>query len=387
MNRRRDTEARLRRLSERPLPGEGDARERGWAVVSAAYAGRPPAGASRPRALRPLLLAAAVALLVLAVALTPAGARVGDWIEQRFSAEPREGAPAFAALPAGRVLTVARDGAWVVRPNGSLREVGAFSEAGWSARGKYVIGIRGRRLVAVTPEGDLRWTVTRPRPVHHAAWSGGEGYRVAYLEGATLRTVAGNGVGDHPVRRAAAAVTPAWRPGPGWVLTYAGAGGVIETVDVDSRRRLWARGTEGTPLQLAWTRDGRRLVALFADRLRVYDRRGRPLTSRPLRRARTLALHPGGRRAAVTVGTSRTGRVLTVPLGARGAPRSLFDGFGRIEGLAWSPDGRRLLVAWREADQWLLLGPRRRVRAMSQVSDEVGRRAGFPGVAGWCCPR
>ncbi len=387
MSRRREVETRLRRLSERPLPGEGDARERGWAVISAAYAGRP-STTSRPRAMRPLALAAAAAavLVALAVALSPAGARMGNWIEQRFTPAPDMATPAFAELPGGRVLLVGRDKAWVARQDGSLQGVGAFSEAGWSPRGKFVIGVRGRRLVAVTPTGDLRWTVTRPRPVHHPAWSGGEGFRVAYLEGTTLRAVVGDGTADRLVRRAAAPVTPAWRPGSGWVVSYAGAGGLIETVDVDSRRRLWARRTGGELRGLAWTRDGRRLVALFAGGVRVYDRRGRPLLSRPLERARTLALHPSGRRAAVTVGGRRGTRVVDVTLGRRVASRSLFDGFGRVDGLAWSPDGRRLLLSWRDADQWLLLGPRRRVRALSRVSDEVSAGAGFPRVAGWCCP-
>ena len=191
MSPRRRTEARLRRVAERPLPGEADARERGWSVIAAAYAERAPAS-SRPRALRPLAVAvaAAAALLVVAVTLTPAGARVGDWIEQRFERE--DATPAFAGLPrGGDVLSVARGGAWVVRPNGSIQQVGAFSQAGWSPRGKFVIGVRGRRLVAVTPTGDVRWTVTRPRPVHDPAWSGGLGYRVAYLEAKTLRVVVG----------------------------------------------------------------------------------------------------------------------------------------------------------------------------------------------------
>ena len=265
--------------------------------------------------------------------------------------------------------------------------MGAFSQAGWSPRGKYVIGVRGRRLVAVTPVGDVRWTVNRPGRVHDPAWSGGLGYRVAYLEGTTLRAVVGNGTGDRLVRRAAASVTPAWRPGPQWVVTYAGASGLIETVDVDSRRRLWARRTREEPVALAWTRDGRRLVALFGDRLRVYDRRGRPVLSRPLQEARTLAVHPDGRRAAVAAGGRNGTRVLNVPLRGSAPTRSLFDGFGRVEGLAWSPDGRRLLLAWRDADQWLLLGPRRKVRALSEVSGELGAGAGFPGIAGWCCPR
>ena len=380
MSPRRGTEARLRRLAERPLPGESEARERGWSVVAAAYAERPPAS-SRPRVLRPLAAAAmAAALLVVALALTPAGARMGDWIEQRFERESESGGSSFAALPrGGDVLTVARGGAWVVGADGSLQDVGAFSQAGWSPRGKFVIGVRGRRLVAVTPTGEVRWTVNRPGRVHDPAWSGGLGYRVAYLEGTTLRAVVGDGTGDRLVRRAAASVAPAWRPGARWVVSYAGAGGLIETVDVDSRRRLWARRTAEEPVALAWTRDGRRLVALFGDRLRVYDRRGRPLLSRPLQQARTLALHPDGRRAAVAAGGRNGTRVLNVPLRGSAPARSLFDGFGRVEGLAWSPDGRRLLLAWRDADQWLLLGPRRKVRALSEVSGELGAGRASPG--------
>ena len=35
-----------------------------------------------------------------------------------------------------------------------------------------------------------------------------------------------------------------------------------------------------------------------------------------------------------------------------------------MDGLAWSQDGRQLLLAWRDADQWLLLGPGGRVRPL-----------------------
>ena len=78
-------------------------------------------------------------------------------------------------------------------------------------------------------------------------------------------------------------------------------------------------------------------------------------------------------------------RVLDIPLAGAGRPRQLFQ--GDVDGLAWSRDGRRLLLAWRDADQWLLLGPNGRVRrALHGVSAELGAAGGFPRLAGWCCP-
>jgi hypothetical protein len=76
--------------------------------------------------------------------------------------------------------------------------------------------------------------------------------------------------------------------------------------------------------------------------------------------------------------------VLEVPLGG-GRPRQLF--LGGVDGLAWSRDGDRLLLAWRDSDQWLLLGPTGRVRALDGVSEELDPSGGFPRLAGWCCAR
>ena len=381
----RDAESRLRRLPDRPAPRESEAADRAWRVVEAAYAERPPRAPRRRTALR-FALAAAVVAVGLAAALTPAGAKVGDWIQERLSSDAVTEVPAFAGLPAGgKVLAVSGEGAWVVYPDGDLRRVGSFSEAGWSPHGLHVVGVRGRRLEAVAPPRTLKWSLARPRAVHHPAWSPGDGFRVAYLEGRTLRVVAGDGTDDHLVRRGAAPVTPAWRPRGGYVLTYAGVGGLIETVNADTGRRLWKRQAAEPPLALAWTGDGRRLVALSARALRVYDRRGRLLLVKRLQGARALALHPSGKRAAVTVaGRAGTG-VLAVRLRAERRPHLLVTGLGRVDGIAWSPDGRRLLVASRDTDQWLLVVPGRRVRALSGVSGELGAGAGFPRVAGWCC--
>jgi hypothetical protein len=308
---------------------------------------------------------------------------VGDWIGDRFAREERA-APAFAALPEGQpVLAISRGGAYVVRPD-STRRLGSFSQAGWSPRGLHVVGVQGRRVVALTQAATVKWTLARPHAVHDPAWSTGDGFRVAYLEGATLRVVVGTGdpATDHPVGRPAAAVTPAWRPRSDRWLTYATAEGAIETVEVDSGRVLWRSHLPAsfeTPRALAWSSRGDRLVALASRSVTVLDRHGRVRRTIALPGvARELALHPSGDRMAVVLAN----RVLEIPLDQE-RERVLFQ--GTVDGVAWSQDGRRLLVGWEGADQWLILGPGRRVRALHGVTGELGAAGGFPRVAGWCC--
>lgn len=391
------TEERLRsRLRDQPLPGEGEAAARSWPVVEAALAERAPAPRPRRLVLR-LALVAALLCAGLVAALTPAGAEVGDWIGDRFADRGDSAAPAFAGLPpGGSVLAISRTGAYAIDPDGGSQRLGSFSDAGWSPHGLHVVGVDGRRLTAVDPTGIVKWTLARRSRVHHPAWSTGLGYAVAYLEGPTLRVVTGTGdpATDRRVRRGAAAVTPAWRPQSDRVLAYATARGAIESVDVVTGRTLWrAPASAGVPLALAWSRDARRVVALSSRSVTVLGATGRVLRTVTLPgAARQLALHPSGRRAAVAVGGAGGTRVLDVPLGgaggarrSNGRPRQLFQ--GDVAGLAWSRDGRRLLLAWRDADEWLLLGPGGRVRrALHGVSAELGAAGGFPRVAGWCCP-
>jgi hypothetical protein len=405
------TEERLRsRLREQPLPAEGEAAARSWPVVKAALAERGPALRPRRVVLR-LALVAALLCVGLLAALTPAGAEVGHWIEDRFADRGGEAGPAFAGLPAGgAVLTISRSGAYAIDAEGDAQWLGAFREAGWSPRGLHVVGVNGRRLTAVDATGIVKWTLARQHRVRHPSWSTGLGYAVAYLEGRTLRVVAGTGdpSTDRALRRGAAAVTPQWVPRSDQVLTYATARGAIETLDVASGRALWRAPSAGSgrPVALAWSRNGRRLVALTSRSVTVLDASGHVLRTIALPAAgRELALHPSGRRAAVVVGGSAevggaaevgaaadlgggagSTRVLDVPLRGAGGPRQLFQ--GGVDGLAWSRDGRRLLLGWRDADEWLLLGPGGRVRrALHGVSGELGAAGGFPRVAGWCCPR
>jgi hypothetical protein len=199
------------RLRNQPLPGEAEAAARTWPVVEAALAEREPSArgaATHPRRLviRLALVAALIAVGLL-VALSPAGAWIGD----RFRDEPKKTTPAFAALPeGGPVLAISRTGAYAISPEGDAQRLGSFSEAGWSPHGEHVVGVQGRRLTAVDPLGTVKWTLVR-KHVHDPAWSTRLGFAVAYLQGQALRVVDGTGnpSTDRRVRGGAAPVTPA----------------------------------------------------------------------------------------------------------------------------------------------------------------------------------
>ena len=362
------------RLRDHPLPGEAEAAARSWPVVEAALAERSPA-ARRGRSAVRLALVFALLCAGLATALSPAGAWIGD----RFSEDRPAAKPAFAALPrGGSVLAITRSGAYAIRPDGSSRQLGAFTEAGWSPHGIHVVGVEGRRLVAVDAAGTVKWTLTGRRALHHPAWSTANGFAVAYLEGHSLKVVGGNGdpATDRVLRRDAAAVTPAWRPNSDRLLTYVTTNGAVETVDVVTRRTLW-RSRPAPSHSLAWVHN--RLVSLSSRSITVLDQSGNAVRTIALPGvARELAVHPSGRRAAVVVGN----RVVEVGL-REDFRRQLFQ--GTLDGVSWSQDGRRLLIGWRGADQWLLLGPGGRIRALHGVSRELGPAGGFPRVAGWCC--
>jgi dipeptidyl aminopeptidase/acylaminoacyl peptidase len=388
-----------RRFEEIPVPDERGAEQRGWEVVSAALEERGDR-ARRPRSgrlARRRLLAVAASAAAVAVAVTPPGAALADWLSDVVDPRGPAARPALTSLPSsGRLLVDARNGPWVVARDGSKRRLGRYSDAAWSPRGLFVVAARGRQLVALEPSGAVRWALAREAPIADPAWSP-DGFRIAYLSGGELRVVVADGSADRPVATAAPGSTPSWRPGSGHVLAYVDRADRIVAVDADSRRILWRTPTETQPTQLLWTAGGRRLVAVTARDVRVFDSRGRPLAATRMPagvRAGTAALRPGGRELAVvrTRTASGSSEVVAYRVGSGIAPaRRLFGGSGELDGLAWSPDGRWLLVGWPTADQWLFI----RSTAVSELVaiSNLGRQfdpggngaSRFPRIAGWCC--
>jgi hypothetical protein len=83
---------------------------------------------------------------------------------------------------------------------------------------------------------------------------------------------------------------------------------------------------------------------------------------------------------------NRSDVVLLDGTGAR--RRVLFTAPGTLGPIAWSPDGRLLLVAWPDADQWLFLAPERRrpTRAVADVAAQFAPgavSARFPASVQW----
>ena len=161
---------------------------------------------------------------------------------------------------------------------------------------------------------------------------------------------------------------------------------------VDSGRELWrTRPLRGGVTELAWSPDGSRLLVATAGPWLLLGRDGLLLSRRSLPAgfvADDFAWSPDGRRVAVVRRNERRSEVVLV--GPRGRARPLFTGSGRFGSVAFSPDGRRLLVPWPGADQWLFLStaPGGRIAAVANIGRQfaAGPRGGpFPDAVEWCC--
>lgn len=371
------------------VPGRDAAEERAWEVIRRAYGDRTPTPHRRPAFVRPLLAGAALAA-VAAAALSPPGRALVGEVREAIGVE--QARPSLFRLPtAGRLLVDSEAGSWVVRSDGSKRLLGStWREASWSPGGRYVVTVAGDELAALEPDGDVRWKLARPR-VRLARWGGTRvDTRVAYLSGAELRVVAGDGSADRRLARPVLAVAPAWRPGRRHVLAWVGAGGEVVAAKADSQRILWTRRA-GSVRRLEWSRDGRRLLVQGLRSLLVLDGRGRVrlrLLGREAAPVSTAALSPSGTAVAFVQKARGRSSLWVVPrLRPDGsAARRVFAGAGSFRDLAWSPDGRWLLVGWREADQWVFIRSARvrRIEAVSGITAQFDSTR-FPRVAGWCC--
>ena len=384
-----------RRLRSVHVPDEEAAGERAWSVIRAAFEEREPVSWPR-RHTRPLL-AVAVGIVILAAAVTPPGRAVVGSLRDAIGREKVVGVqraqPALFRLPArGQLLVDSPTGPWIVQPDGSKRLLHGWSSARWSPSAKYVVATRRHELAALTPHGDVRWSLARRGRVTDASWSF-EGFRVAYLNGTQLRLVIGNGQGDHMLVPRVLPVAPAWRPtGPEHMLAYVGARGEVHVVDADSRRELGSFH-EGNPEQLLWAADGTMVAARSSGLLSVFRPDGTRVVGISTRSLGIVphsipaaAFSPSGHTLAFATYDARANRssISIVPL-PNGLERRIYRGPGHFAGLSWSPDGRWLLVAWPDANQLLFLrthGPQK-ARAVSDIRRQFG--GGFPELAGWCC--
>jgi dipeptidyl aminopeptidase/acylaminoacyl peptidase len=370
-------------------PLDDGARARALGVVRAAFVEVEPA--RRPRRWAPALAVAGcvLALAVFAVAATEPGDAVARWVKDVLGVG-REGAkPALVRVPGGgRLLVSAPGSAWVVAADGSRRRLGDYAGASWSPHGRFVVAWRGGELRALEPDGSVRWSLARPGRIATARWSRGLGYRIAYVSGRTLHVVAGDGTGDHR-HGPAAAVAPAWRPDGAHVLAYVDRRDHVRVADVDSGRQLWRSAQVGGPAELAWSPDGRRLLVATGSGWRVFGADGLLLARRSEFGVADVAWAPGGRRIAVVLSSTSGSTILMMDPAGRGRPQELSSGPGRYGQVAFSPDGRRLLVPWPDADQWLfLMWPRGQVAAVGNIGRQFargGRSGPFPDAVEWCC--
>jgi hypothetical protein len=401
-----------RLLGETPLDGEAEARERSWRVVQAAYAERIAAPRSTRNARRLVVALAAIGVL-LALVLTPAGAKVVSAVKDATGIGEKNAKPALTSLPApGSLIVESPIGPWVVNDDGSKRLLGDYREATWSPHGIYLAVARSDQLAAVTPTGVLRWAI----PGKHIAepqWSPA-GNRVAYRDGSALWLAAGDASFHRKIVSAVAPVAPAWRPiahpspdpiqsGPGVnVLAYVDADNRIVVLDTDTSQTLWTSAPQPRPFALAWSSDGSELIA--ATRHAIYSYAGsglaavsRPHTDRSIRSAEFL---PETHQLILALqaqftdsSAAATSTIVTDRPEQKSFPdNSLFAARGRLGEAVPSPDGTSILVTRPQADRWIFIraqGGGRVLRATDDVSHQFDPKAtgpvAFPHVQGWCC--
>lgn len=365
---------------QEPAPGEREAGERSWDVVRNAFEERIPAPHARDW--RPFV-AVAVGAAILAAAFTPPGHAV--WSSLRDAVRDEDN---LLALPTrGRVLVNSPAGAWVVNRDGSKRFLSGYADAAWSPHGLFIAAARGNQLVALEPNGRVRWKLPQAQPIGAPQWSY-EGYRIAYVAGRALHVVNGDSTGDRllsPNVVGFGLPAFAWRPGT-HELAFKNARDQLVLLDVDRRRVLWRRQTSGIE-RLFWSGDGQRLFVAGSPP-QILDARGRVVASFPRRSLLPAAFAPKSRALAVVTSTDARSTVSVYSGPRYERRRVVFSGAGTFAGLTWSPDRRWLLVDWRSADQWIFIRSAavRRIAVRNIGNSFDSGPEHYATVAGWCCP-
>lgn len=419
-----------RALWEAPIPEPPEAEERCRRIVAAAFAereggdendrselrGAMPPAASERRPLPRLALGLSLAALLAILLLSPAGAAVRNWVGDAFTASTPRPEPALARIPGGgKLLVQTGEGPWVVEPDGSRRLLGDYEEASWSPHGLFVAAAKGRTLSAVEPDGTPHWSITAATRIGVPRWSP-SGERIAYRAGFDLRVIAGDGTEDHLVTGSTAAgtppdarvspayVAPAWSPDGRNALAYVTGAGRLRIVNSETGSVLAGAPAMHRITWMDWADGGGKILEASPEalRLRPVWPAGHP--SRPaLGKARRLPLPPGATVVDAALAPQRPlvaasitywkkhGTYSEAVVFRPGRSQGLLRVPGSLGQIEWSPDGRRLLVAWPGANQWLFLplghGRGRAVANISRAFSPGGRPTSFPRIEGWCCHR
>jgi hypothetical protein len=381
---------------------------------------------SERRSRRPiprLALGLSLATLLAVLLLSPAGADVRGWVGDAFTASAPRPEPTLARVPGGgRLLVRTGEGIVVVQPDGSRRLLGDYETASWSPHGLFIAAAKGRTLSALEPDGTPHWSITAAKRVALPSWTGGSspawspsGERIAYRSGFDLRVVAGDGTEDRllagstdagtppDARISPAYVPPAWSPTGENALAYVTGTSRLRILDSETGAVLAAAPALQRITWMDWADGGRKILEASKGtlRLRPVWRAGHP--SRPaLGKARRLPLPPGATVNDVALAPQRplvaasvtywrkhgTYSEILIYRPGRG-PQTLLSVPGSLWQVEWSPDGKRLLVAWPGADQWLFLplggGKGQAIAHISRAISPDGQPHSFPQLEGWCC--
>ena len=396
--------------ANRPDDEEG-ALERALTIAASEHAGeramRGEAGVTRR-----LLAALAGSAVTLALILSPAGAQVRDWVGDAVSGDGDDGVRrALTHVPSGGSLLVSSGAQlFTVAEDGSTGLLGDYDDAAWSPNGTYVAASRGDQLLALEPDGDLRWRVYPPGSVEDQTWAPGC-CRVAYRSDGGIWVVDGDGTDNRELAGDAAAVPPDWMPVPydvetqssQNVLAYIASDGRLVTIDADTSARSRAVSAVEDPIAVDWL-DRRRILVAGRESLAIVDIRDGSVSPLevPFRgRIDSMAFSAASSSVALLTeaggpadGSRIRSALLLAQLGPGGEvtrTRSIFSGLGRYDGPVFAPDGSRIELGWREAGQWRFISPARDVEPVAvggiagQFDPGGGEVGPLPEIEDWCC--